>query len=128
MTLCSLVSRTGKTYCAFAQSYFATKELFLTKIKSRHNTVTPIKRNSPKSCTLSVADINESEHFILFHLQQQFFSEEIQALKASKLIKTSSKLRKLNPFLIDSLLRVGGRMKQAALPLQSKASDNTSVL
>ena len=96
------------------------KRLFLSKMKSRHNSVTPVKCNSPKSCTLSVADTNESEHFTLFQLQQQFFSEEIQALKASKLIKTSSKLRKLNPFLIDGLLRIGGRMKQATLPYNQR--------
>ena len=103
--------------CAIILRY---KRLFLSKIKSRHNTDTPIKCNSPKTCALSVADINESEHFIFFYLLQQVFSEEIQALKASKLIKTSSKLRKLNPFLIDSLLRVGGRIKQATLPYNQK--------
>ena len=35
-------------------------------------------------------------------------------------MKKSSPLRKLNPFMLDSLLRVGGRLSKATLPEETK--------
>ena len=69
---------------------------------------------------LNVQDILEAEILILNHLQACAYPEEILCLKQDKPLKRSSSLYKLNPFLEDGLLRVGGRIEHAPLPYEMK--------
>ena len=69
---------------------------------------------------LNVQDIYEAENLILGHLQACAYPEEILCLKQDNPLKGSSSLYKLNPFLEDGLLRVGGRIEHAPLPYEMK--------
>ena len=62
---------------------------------------------------LNVQDILEAEKLILSHLQACTYQEEILCLKQDELLKKSSSLYKLNLFLKDDLLKVGGRIEHA---------------
>ena len=92
------------------------KELFMSMLKPKLKPTKSISINSSKPKPFSVTDIRDAEYLILSHLQQKLFFDEVQALQTGKAIKASSKLIRLNPFIKNDLLHVGGRLKQAMLP------------
>lgn len=59
---------------------------------------------------------------LLLHCQRQQFWKEIAALSSSPVskIKRDSKLTKLDPICQDGLLRVGGRLRNSAMPEERK--------
>jgi len=68
------------------------------------------------SSTLSSDEIRNAELFWLCHIQTQVFSRELNVLQRHAHIHKSSPLKTLSPFLDkDSVLRLGGRLKNAAL-------------
>lgn len=69
---------------------------------------------------LSVDDLEKAEKAIISFVQRQYFSEEISDLAKGKAIKKSSHLYKLDPTILDGMLRVGGRLNRAALPEEAK--------
>ena len=70
---------------------------------------------------LSVEDLARAEETLLCCVQQRHFREEISALEAGKIsVKKSSKLLKLDPYLCDGVLRVGGRLNRMAMPEEFK--------
>ena len=79
---------------------------------------------------LTVQDLATAELAILKFVQASAFSKEIHALKEgekNKLrgqkkggIKNDSPIRRLDPFLDKGILRVGGRLRRADLPLETK--------
>ena len=70
---------------------------------------------------LSVEDLARAEETLLCCVQQRHFQEEISALEAGKIsVKKSSKLLKLDPYLCDGVLRVGGRLNRKAMPEEFK--------
>ena len=86
----------------------------------------------PLSATsgLTVKDIEAATEEIVKHVQAQAFPAAIEELKTqghvtvtrSKLRRTPSlqSLQRLNPFLKDGVLRVGGRIQRSALPYHVK--------
>lgn len=76
------------------------------------------------SCCLehiSVQDMNDAEKAILAFVQQQVFAVEIDTLrKECSHVKMCSNIRKLDPVVDDGLLRVGGRLHEANMPMESK--------
>ncbi|CAG2245419.1 unnamed protein product [Mytilus edulis] len=68
--------------------------------------------------------LNRSEMAIIKYEQSVHFEEEIHVLQnidRGKVLKKSSKLFKLNPFIDENgLLRVGGRLERADLPYDAK--------
>ncbi|XP_055619069.1 uncharacterized protein LOC129764228 [Toxorhynchites rutilus septentrionalis] len=78
-------------------------------------------KNSTPGCTPRFGPISSTEvHQTLLALvrivQQEHFAVEIDRLAKAKQIPRSSRLRFLNPELRDGLIRVGGRLKYAAVP------------
>lgn len=69
---------------------------------------------------LTVEDMEKAELAIIQFCQRRKFSEEYSCLERSQNVKKSSHLYKLCPRLEDGVLRVGGRLSKAALPLESK--------
>merc|ERR1712035_283207 len=69
---------------------------------------------------LTVEDIDKAELAIIQFCQRRKFVEEISCLEKGQNVKKSSHLYKLCPRLEDGVLRVGGRLSKAALPLESK--------
>ena len=74
-----------------------------------------LNRDVPKYITLE--EIEKAEREILKHVQRGAFPEEFNHPK--KPLKKSS-LYKLDPIIIDGLLHVGGQLRKASLPMESK--------
>lgn len=67
---------------------------------------------------ITASDFNYAELYLLRVLQKQVFSEEIEQLKSKG--TCSSSIRKLNPFIENELLRVGGRLAHSELEYEKK--------
>ena len=67
---------------------------------------------------ITTEELNASQHFIFAYLQnKQHYANEIADLSNGKAVKTSSNILKLNLFLQNGLLRVGGRLSKSSLPI-----------
>lgn len=69
---------------------------------------------------LTMENLAEAEEAIVCYCQAKAFSEEITALSKGHGVKRSSSLFKLNPVLEQGILRVGGRLRKAALSEESR--------
>ena len=82
----------------------------------------PKVRVSQKLITcLSSEEILKAEMLIFSYLQHKYYKEEMDDLSKGKLVRTSSSLIKLSPFIKNDLMHVGGCLKLAAsLPFLQK--------
>lgn len=79
---------------------------------------------------LTTKDLRNAEEAIVKYVQRSTFDEEIKVLTSSKkdqgstsrnkALKGSSSLWHLDPFLEDDMLKVGGRLRRAAIPSEAK--------
>ena len=83
---------------------------------------------------ITVEEINKAEREILTHVQKEGFKEEIATLKVASItvertstakpkksqVYSSSRIFKLDPQLMDGLLRVGGLLEKAPVQLDTK--------
>ena len=74
------------------------------------------KHDAPKYITLT--ELERAEKEILKHVQGRAFPEELNY--PIKTVKKSSRLYKLDPHVKDGLLCVGGRLRNASLPSETK--------
>lgn len=101
------------------------KELLLLQRERKKNTISggQAQRSSqkvkPDTLKRSVSNLNNAEKAIFCFVQQQVYPEELAALRTGALKKTSH-LFKLDPQIVDGVLRVGGRLHQSALPEEAK--------
>lgn len=63
--------------------------------------------------TLSLEDLGSAEIAILRWLHGSCFRDDLRSLSKSGSVSNSSALRRLDPFLLDGLIRVGGRIRRA---------------
>ena len=75
-----------------------------------------LKHDVPKYIT--VEEMERAEREILKHVKRRAFPEELN--HPEKPVKKRSLLYKLDPIIIDEFLCVGGRLRKASLPLESK--------
>ena len=74
-------------------------------------------------CFITIEEMQIAELEILKNVQRYHFPEELEVLGKSEnvtCVKKSSSLRSLDPIFVDGLLRVGGRLASAPIPLESK--------
>ena len=69
---------------------------------------------------LSVEDLREAEMVIFKTIQRNYYFEEYTHLEKGREIRVSSSLRKLNPMLIDDVMRVKGRLEYLDLNFEEK--------
>ncbi|XP_078371484.1 uncharacterized protein LOC144655144 [Oculina patagonica] len=81
--------------------------------RSKHN---KLNHDVPKYIT--VEEMERAEREILRHVQRRAFPEEVN--HPEKPVKKKSRLYKLDPIVVDGLLCVGGRLRRASLPAESK--------
>ncbi|XP_078344097.1 uncharacterized protein LOC144629756 [Oculina patagonica] len=81
--------------------------------RSKHN---KLNHDVPKYIT--VEEMERAEREILRHVQRRAFPEEVN--HPEKPVKKKSRLYKLDPIVVDGLLCVGGRLRRASLPSESK--------
>lgn len=81
----------------------------------------PISQESYDKSVLSHQDLKEAEYYILKFVQQQEFDTEISALASkNSQVNRRSRIRNLDPFLDDGIVRVGGRLHQSSIPAEMK--------
>lgn len=82
-----------------------------------------------KLVPISVAELSNAENEILKHVQRQFFKRERQRLEQAdrqttpsrqNVLKNSSSIFKLCSTLIQGLIRVGGRLRQAPIDYDAR--------
>lgn len=70
---------------------------------------------------ITIAEVESARLIIIKHFQQRFFNVEINDLQRFNVVTRKSKLFRLSPFLDENgLIRVGGRLKNADIPFDSK--------
>jgi len=70
---------------------------------------------------LTVVELREAEISWVKDIQRQHFAQWILGLSGDKgMIVGKTSINKLNPFLVDGLLRVGGRLEKAPLGFETK--------
>lgn len=78
-------------------------------------------KKSLKDFTISVEDLTNAEHDLIRYSQQLKYGEEIKTLLQGKhQVRKSSHIYKLDPYLDEGVLRVGGRLCRAAMPEEAK--------
>jgi len=75
----------------------------------------PTSKHELHTPTLAVAELQRAESAVLVRIQKVSFPEEYVALQASRSVKSASRLARLDPFLEDDLIKVGGRLTNASL-------------
>lgn len=86
-------------------------------LRFAHNCRSKQKRNN----SLTYNELICAERSIIKIMQSNFYSEEINTLRKNKLVKNSSSLLSLSPFLDEYvIIRVGGRLKRADVPFDAK--------
>jgi transposase InsO family protein len=91
------------------------------KLKAARRRV-PVVGNPPSTLpsALRIEDLKSAEEVIFRHAQAQHFQEEIIALQEGRVPKGRHNLSRLDPYLQDQLLHVGGRLGRARLPAEMK--------
>ncbi|XP_051162430.1 uncharacterized protein LOC127282307 [Leptopilina boulardi] len=79
-----------------------------------------LRKQSCSSGLPSPDELSEAKNRILGLVQQEEFSKEIKKLTKNENLPGQSKLIKLNPIIVDKLMRVGGRIRHPDLELQQK--------
>lgn len=68
------------------------------------------------SANITVQDLQVAEKTIIRLLQRETFDLEIRSLEKGEPVSRNSALCKLDPFIDDGILRIGGRLKNSTLP------------
>ena len=93
----------------------------LAKLKKSRKSIRYVQMKD--MCFITVEEMQIVEIEILKNVQRYHFPEEFEVLGKSKndtCVRKSSFLRSLDPIFVDGLLRVGGRLASAPIPLESK--------
>ena len=69
---------------------------------------------------LTTTEINQSRVILLRQAQLESFPNEYNLMSSSKPIPSTSKLIGLNPIFDEGLIKVGGRIRHANIPKESK--------
>ena len=64
---------------------------------------------------LTLSEIRAAEKVVFTATQERYYHSELETLRRNGIVKPSSSLLRLQPFVKDGLLRVGGRLSQADL-------------
>ena len=69
---------------------------------------------------LTTAEINQSRIILLLQAQLESFPKKYNLMSSSKPVPSNSKLIGLNPIFDEGLIKVGGRIRHANIPKESK--------
>lgn len=73
------------------------------------------------SGNLIASELHEAEIKIIKIIQKKAFNDEMHQISNGNEVKRSSKIRDLHPFMDkNGILRVGGRLKNAAMTISTK--------
>ncbi|XP_062704584.1 uncharacterized protein LOC134286901 [Aedes albopictus] len=80
----------------------------------------PTNRGQRRFGCLTTVEMHEALRCLVGIAQREAFREEFASLATSGQVKPSSKLKSLRPFVDQGVLRVGGRLRNAAVPEDRK--------
>lgn len=96
------------------------KDILMLKSRKGREKVITVKPSLHQE-PLTVEELNRAEMEIVQYCQQCSFQSEISALKkGEQVLKRKSPIYRLDPYLQDGILRVGGRLHKSAMPEVSK--------
>lgn len=99
------------------------QHVVIPQTRSQSKTLDDEKKTLVGRC-ISMGDLQRAEKAIVVFCQQQMYPEEMAKLKVPAAAKTGlsrkSTIYRLDPVLEDGVLRVGGRLKRAAMPEEAK--------
>lgn len=72
----------------------------------------------PNKNYITKSDLHKAEIYLIRTVQRRHFQDEFKLLGQNKSLK--SYLRRLNPFIEDGIIRVGGRLSKASIPYSHK--------
>ena len=76
-----------------------------------------------KKCAVTVAELLDAERVLIMYIQQNKFSEYSAILHGKETrISSKSDLYKLNPFAVQGIIRVGGRLDKACIAFEAAHS------
>ena len=90
------------------------------KGKSLKDQINLLKMSSTHAQSLSVKDMENAERAIIYYEQRQHYKEERSLLEKGKDCSRGSSLYKLDPIDDCGILRVGGRTRKMAMPMELK--------
>ena len=96
------------------------KVAWLTKFKKYLKYRHMGKQFSEDDKKLTPNDLELASKAVVKLVQRQTYAEEIHSLEKNQPVKTTSTLVKLQPVLIDNVMRVGGRIVEAPISFDSK--------
>ena len=102
------------------------KVMLLLKIIKKHNATMAASMKEDSQQPLTAEELQKAEEAVIRYVQQKAFSKEIAALQApadqtrKKGVSKTSPLYRLDPILVGGLLKVGGRLSSADIPLEAK--------
>lgn len=111
-----------KFSCIFKlQKIIALCKRMKNKNKHGHVLLDAAREVAIKNSGTTVTELNLALKTIMNTVQNSNFNEEMHYLKKGEPVPSHSRLQPLNPFLDkDGLIRVGGRLKNAALPFEQR--------
>ena len=75
----------------------------------------------PENIQLTAKDWSRGRHAVIYAVQREHFTTEIQSIAKKSILSAHSHLKGLNPFLDESgILRVGGRLENAPIGYNEK--------
>ncbi|KAK7899128.1 hypothetical protein WMY93_019981 [Mugilogobius chulae] len=77
-------------------------------------------RRTKVTGNLTVEDVQKAELAIVKYCQLKNYAEELDSLEKGQPVKRTSHLRKLNPQLQNGVIRVGGRLSNLSMPVETK--------
>lgn len=96
-------------------SLYSLIEYFSSWSKLLHSTVYVLRfvRLLPIQDHISKLDLNKAERYLIRAVQKRHFNEEYKLLSTNRQVR--SNIRRLNPFIQDGIIRVGGRISRAKI-------------
>ena len=76
--------------------------------------------SSKSESRVGAPQLQQAEDSIIIHVQEQYYPEELVALREGRGVSPSSPLYKLGPSLVKGVIVATGRLKNASLPSQAK--------
>ena len=97
------------------------------KVKNRKDGIAVKKQDkiNVKNATFPVEMLKAADDVLLRHVQAKHYPDELNALQGDSknrnpCVKRTSSMYKLDPFLDDGIIRVGGRLRSSDLPHEAK--------
>ena len=77
-------------------------------------------KSSESESRVGASQLQQAEYSLIEHVQEQYYPDELSALREGREVPTSSPLCKLGPSLVDGVIVATGRLANASLPSRTK--------